>query len=147
MVQRLNQIVPFEYGTHLVMTILMVFTMNFLEFILNLPLACYNIWLYVLEFEVYNGIERRKKANKFALHFDVIFLTFNDQFLTILSCSSCSVINGKHKLDETRILQDDNLSVLRKRELIKLIFFLLSFFLYLYKYVPSESVPFPCLIA
>lgn len=47
MVQRLNQIVLFEYGAHLLMTVIFVFTMNFLEFFINLPLAGYNVWLYV----------------------------------------------------------------------------------------------------
>lgn len=47
MVHRLNQVAPFEYGAHLLMTIVLLFTMNFLETILNLPLVAYNVWLYV----------------------------------------------------------------------------------------------------
>lgn len=56
---------------------------------------------------------------------------------------SCSVINGKHQLDEIKILQGDILPNLRKRELIKLIFFVICFFLYLYKYVPAAFLLFP----
>ena len=92
MTQRLNQIVLFEYGTHIFLTILFLVTMNFLEFILNIPVAAYNVWLF---------------------------------------------LQGKHMLDEVKILQDDNLAVLRKRELIKLIFFLFCFFLYLYNLIMS----------
>lgn len=47
MVYRLNQISPFEYGAHLILTIILLITGNILEFVLNVPLVIFNIWLYV----------------------------------------------------------------------------------------------------
>lgn len=126
MVHRLNQVMPFEYGAHLIMTLLFLFTMNLLEFFLNLPLVGYNAWLYVLV----SFVTKRSVSytNRSVVFFKSRHILTNPSHLT-------SVLNGKHKLDEIRILQDENLPVLRKRELIKLIFFIVCFFLYLYKYV------------
>lgn len=128
MVHRLNQVVPFEYGAHLLMTLIFLFTMNILEFVLNLPLVAFNAWLYVTLFPRQSST-LAPPGYFLMIHLRWTFLTNNSLF--------CSVINGKHKLDEIKILQGDILPNLRKRELIKLIFFVVCFFLYLYKYVPT----------
>jgi len=44
-------------------------------------------------------------------------------------------MNGNHRLDATTILQGDRLTVEKRKALIKLGFYLICFFLYLYRYV------------
>ncbi|KAI3384001.1 hypothetical protein SNEBB_001791 [Seison nebaliae] len=93
----LNPIIPFEYGGHLILTIILLFSGEFLSFFINLPLALIHIKRY------------RDRP----------------------------VMRGWGIYDPSQIFEPALQATEQKTHWIKLVFYLFSFFYYLYCFIVS----------